>query len=588
MLEQGTVICGRYRLIRSLDRGGMGLLWEATDEHLGHVVAIKFPSEEVRATEVLRKRFKRESRLAVRIGGPNVITILDEGDTEDGIPFIVMERLQGHDLDAHLEKYKKIDLFQAADIISQVDRVLNRAHGQGIIHRDLTPRNIFIITEVDGKLNIKVLDFGIAKDLDSGATSLTRTSVSMGSLRYMSPEQHQDMSRVSTSTDLWSRNVVLYEMLTGFPPFDSRTNDALEIIARVTQGQYKPATSLNPELPPTIDAYFKRTFAPKKEDRYSNVEEASVAFAEILRSATTVQQQPIPGGKPLNLAVRTDANINNITDVLPARVQPKRGPNVILLATAALLLLSVGAFWWRHEAQAEIDAEALRVKEAETTRIATETKERDDKAAEVRERERLAQIERDRVAEAERLRLERERKEREERERKERERREREERAERERREREAEIIRLAAWTPASEALRTELLGTIKKGDENERVAFRRVDASPLYGSFTGDELKHELTNIAELKKANRYMANDLIEQKFSAVEVQGNGLNARVTTTETWKTAMYDQDTQRCIGRLEARPLPQTIYLAKDNSRWRIRHIDHAPGAEEKWVACQ
>ncbi|HMY16497.1 MAG TPA: serine/threonine-protein kinase, partial [Polyangium sp.] len=187
-LVPGTVIAGRYRLERLLASGGMGAVWVARHTSLNTEIAIKFMHGDPTELTVARSRFEREARTASLIRHPNVVTVQDYG-IEGQMPYMAMELLHGENLDEYLQRKKRLTLVELEPIISQVSRGLRKAHETGIVHRDLKPSNVFISREDDGREIVKILDFGIAKEIDTTLGQHTKTTELMGSPHYMSPEQ---------------------------------------------------------------------------------------------------------------------------------------------------------------------------------------------------------------------------------------------------------------------------------------------------------------------------------------------------------------------------------------------------------------
>src|SRR5581483_2354841 len=186
------LVAGKYELLERIGRGGMGSVWEARHVTLGHKVAIKFIESDLASTEEARKRFHTEAMAAATIQSKHAIRIDDHGVTEDGKPFIVMERLFGEPLDKRLERVRTMPLPEVGRMIQQVCRALARAHEGGIVHRDLKPENIFLTRSPDDDEEVaKVLDFGIAKirnpTQDQGVSSSTKTGAVLGTPYYMSP-----------------------------------------------------------------------------------------------------------------------------------------------------------------------------------------------------------------------------------------------------------------------------------------------------------------------------------------------------------------------------------------------------------------
>ena len=274
----GSIIANRYRLLRKLGAGGMGSVWLAHDISLDSHCAIKLVDPEKAADEEVRVRFEREAKAAAQIRGTNVVDIFDHG-IFDGIPFIAMEYLEGEDLGARLERVGKLDLDQTYQIIGQVARALVRAHAAGIVHRDLKPENIFLVPGDDSEV-AKVLDFGIAKhEQYSLAGKTTKTGSFMGTPYYMSPEQARGKA-IDWRSDLWALGVIVFQCLTGRPPFES---EALgELMGMILYDPIPKITERNPLLPASLDAWWSKAVAREREQRFQSAKDFAEAFAEAI------------------------------------------------------------------------------------------------------------------------------------------------------------------------------------------------------------------------------------------------------------------------------------------------------------------
>jgi serine/threonine-protein kinase len=222
-IPPGTVLGGKYVLGAKLGSGGMGAVFEATDDQ-GRMVAVKTllvgPGASAAVAEN-RARFAREIEACARLHHKNVLTLVDHGvDEATGAPYLVMPRIRGQDLGQLLARVKVLEPSVAVPLVIQACRGVAAGHAAGIIHRDIKPSNLFL-EEEDGLVVVKVSDFGLAKVQDAGIDSLTSSGALMGTPHYMSPEQAQDAKRVDARTDVYSLGMVLYHALTGGPAFTS-------------------------------------------------------------------------------------------------------------------------------------------------------------------------------------------------------------------------------------------------------------------------------------------------------------------------------------------------------------------------------
>ncbi|MBV9949857.1 MAG: serine/threonine protein kinase, partial [Myxococcales bacterium] len=251
----GTVLAGKYRVERLLGEGGMGWVVVATHLQLEQRVAVKFmrASEATSGSEAVA-RFLREARAAARIQSDHVARVSDFGTLESGAPYLVMEYLEGQDLEALLGVRGALPVELAADYALQACEGLAEAHAAGIVHRDLKPANLFLARRTNGSIRVKLLDFGISKLAASGApdAAMTSTQALMGSPLYMAPEQMRSSKNVDARADIWSMGVILYEMLGGRPPFDGETLPA--VCARIMTEPPADLRAVRPDLPPTLAA----------------------------------------------------------------------------------------------------------------------------------------------------------------------------------------------------------------------------------------------------------------------------------------------------------------------------------------------
>ena len=254
------ILAGRYRLDEVIGRGGMSTVYRGTDLALDRVVAVKVALDPlVEQSPVYLARFTREAQSAAAIGHPGVVTVYDAG-ADGPTRFIVMEYVPGRSLAEILSEreHKPLEPDEAAGIAAQVADALSSAHAAGIIHRDIKPGNIMV--EPDG--SVKVLDFGIARALDGH--TLTQTATVLGTSAYMSPEQALGQP-VDARSDIYSLGCVLYEMLTGEPPFTAEVSAA--VLHQHVRVEPKPARERNPAIPPALNELVMQMLAKSPKDR---------------------------------------------------------------------------------------------------------------------------------------------------------------------------------------------------------------------------------------------------------------------------------------------------------------------------------
>jgi serine/threonine protein kinase len=277
----GRLLMGRYRIEEVLGVGGMGIVVAARDEADGADVAIKFLHAEMRQRADVQERFVREARAALRVGGEQIAHVLDVGNLPGGAPFIVMERLHGEDLEAHLDAVGPLPVGEAVDVILQACVAVGRAHAAGVLHRDLKPANLFLSTRADGATLVKILDFGISKfsAVDEAAASprLTDASEMLGSPVYMSPEQMKGAADVDGRTDVWALGVILYELLSGALPFDG--DSFIEVCTAVMTRRPPPLRELRPEVPEALASVVERCLSKDRAARYPSIDALALALA---------------------------------------------------------------------------------------------------------------------------------------------------------------------------------------------------------------------------------------------------------------------------------------------------------------------
>jgi len=264
------------RLVRLIGEGGMGTVWLADHLALENQVVVKLIS--ARASDedaTMVTRFKREAVLAAKIKSPHVVQMLDHGLVEDTVPYIVMEYLEGENLEERLEAQGLFNCDQASILLTHVGEALAKAHALGIVHRDLKPANLFLV-ESGYELFVKVLDFGIAKHTGAAANVTTSHAV-IGTPSYMSPEQLLSTKHADWRTDLWAVGVIMYQVLTGRTPFLGETITALSLA--ICNNDFPPATHVAPETPPALDGWFRKALHKNPEFRFQSAEEMVTAFA---------------------------------------------------------------------------------------------------------------------------------------------------------------------------------------------------------------------------------------------------------------------------------------------------------------------
>ena len=274
----GDVVAGKYLVESVLGSGGMAFVLSARHIELDEQFALKFLSRELVSDPVVVERFMREARAACRIRSEHVARAYDVG-THDGAPFMVMEHLRGRDLSAALEA-GPLAVHDAVEYTLQACEALAAAHAIGVIHRDIKPENLFLVAgRQRGTRCVKLLDFGISKVALTGAAEATRLTgyLSIGTPSYMSPEQIRSSASADAQSDVWSLGVVLYELLTGTPPFAGET--VTEVCAAVLEDAPCLVDVLRPEVPRELADVVARAMEKDRTRRYASMAELASALA---------------------------------------------------------------------------------------------------------------------------------------------------------------------------------------------------------------------------------------------------------------------------------------------------------------------
>jgi serine/threonine-protein kinase len=285
-LSPGTLIAGRYEVIRKIGCGGMGVVYECSHAFLGRSVALKVVRRGTGKDARIVERLFREARLVAQVQSPNVVQVLDCGCLPDGTPYVVMELIQGRDLFDVLREDGPLTSERVIELGLQACAGLAQAHRHGIVHRDLKPENLVVSVTSENSECLKIIDFGISKQLAApGEPRVTDPKNSVGSPQYMSPEQIAAPERVDARTDLWSLGVVMHELLTGSPPFSGA--GPYEVCLSVLVSPAPNASSLKSSVPRALAAVLLRCLEKNPDKRFSSARELGQALLAVRAQLAT-------------------------------------------------------------------------------------------------------------------------------------------------------------------------------------------------------------------------------------------------------------------------------------------------------------
>jgi serine/threonine-protein kinase len=339
VLAAGQVLAGKYRVDRRLGGGGMSAVYRGFHLGLEQPIAIKVLLPRLAANAQYLTRFVREAKAAAKLRGNHVGRVLDVGT--DGAAFIVMELLEGEDLAALLARRGTFEIAEAVDYIIQACDGLARAHAANIIHRDVKPGNLFL-THADGEPCVKVIDFGVAKQIEEEQTQLTNTSEIFGSPQYMSPEQVRASKNVGPRSDVWSLGCVLYEFLAGAAPFVSPS--IMTLTSLILSEPAPPLRKRRADVPPDLEAIILKCLEKDPQKRHASVIDLAIALAPFGRP--NLNGRIVDSLRRLKIGDATPAPVRRSVPSLSAVAPPKKkkalSPKVIVVtgaATFALVLL---------------------------------------------------------------------------------------------------------------------------------------------------------------------------------------------------------------------------------------------------------
>ena len=320
-LQAGQTIAGKYRLNKLLGTGGMASVWSATNLFTEREFAIKFLLPQVAKTPEAARRFLMEAKVSARVNHPNIIEVIDVGQAEDGMLFLVMELLSGQSLEGALRRQNPtMSVYEFIGVMLDVARALYAAHSAGVIHRDLKPTNVLLHTDREGVAVPKLLDFGVSKFLleESKNIALTQDGTVLGSPLYMSPEQAMGQANIDGRTDIFAFGAILFEGLTGFRCYDALNFNALIVTIATTQPKNIDVAA--PHIPPGVRQVVRDCLVTDRNKRVSS-------FATIIERLNALLPELVKFPMRLPVAMTPGPPVNpDDTSAMPALVKPSDRP----------------------------------------------------------------------------------------------------------------------------------------------------------------------------------------------------------------------------------------------------------------------
>jgi serine/threonine-protein kinase len=308
-LAIGTVLGDAYEIVRPIGIGGMGAIYEAAQIRTRKRVAVKMMSKELAAHPEALARFRREVKVTTELAHPHIIDVLDFGTSPEGQPYLVMEYLDGEDLEQRLERVGRLQPRTAAEVVTQLASALAVAHQEGVVHRDLKPGNVFLLRVPGDAVFVKVVDFGISKVLKAATTKLTMARQVVGTPEFMSPEQAAGrVDWVDHRSDQWALACLAWHMLSGRLPFWQ--SEVADILTQVIQGEPTPLDAEHAGfVSPAVDKVLRRALSKRREDRYPTITAFGRAFEAAVgeapaRGAPAARSQRASGGGAAAAAAR--------------------------------------------------------------------------------------------------------------------------------------------------------------------------------------------------------------------------------------------------------------------------------------------
>jgi serine/threonine protein kinase len=346
------ILDGQFRILQKIGSGGMGAVYKALQPAMNRMVAVKILHPKLANRKDLVSRFRREARAMSHLTHPNTVRVFLYGELDDGSLYIVMEHLEGRNLNQTVRAEGPMSLERALPIMVQATFALEEAHASGIVHRDLKPENIFLCQQGGLRDFAKLLDFGLAKvterEMRPGSVILTQEGMVFGTPEFMSPEQAQGRT-LTPASDIYSLAVILYELLTGKLPFDAKS--PMDFLNLHVTAKPIPVHQRVPgkTFPPLLWNVIERALAKRPEERQATAAEFAHGLTAVLEGRTEIPPytRHATGNAPMHVSPRPPlANVpffRRSTPLPLAKPSRQRGPSLGVLAAVAIAFLFVGA-----------------------------------------------------------------------------------------------------------------------------------------------------------------------------------------------------------------------------------------------------
>lgn len=355
--QPGEVVAATFRIVRLIGRGGMGTVYEVEHLRTRRALALKFLRHDREPSARAKERFEREAEALARLEHENIVGFVDIGFDETYGSYLVLEYVRGRTLRHELQECGVRSLARVLGILTQIERALSLAHRAGIVHRDLKPENVILGSHADGRMLVKVLDFGVARMCNELSNQVTVTDSAVGTAAYMSPEQARGERDIDARTDLFALAVMTYEALSGSRPHGGTSYN--ETLFQILHQPHRPLVEFRPDLPTEVIACIERALCKVREDRHADV-------------ASFVKELATAAGKYGGDEEAADSQRATVSDVVRLAGGAGRRPaaRALFVAASCLAALAFGIGWYSRDTLAtEARVEAVPLPAASASRI---------------------------------------------------------------------------------------------------------------------------------------------------------------------------------------------------------------------------